>query len=117
MTTLTSGKYIEEDFSSVSVYAYRSQRQLRQLKSFHRGQPCSARKNFLNDSYSRDISIKVRSSFESRRQDGEFIANYTAYGYLRDPENKNKLVIDEVAGEYVREIFQWKIEGMSCHHC
>ena len=68
---------------------------------------------FLNDSYSRDISIKVRSSFESRRQDGEFIANYTAYGYLRDPENKNKLVIDEVAGEYVREIFQWKIEGMS----
>ena len=50
-------------------------------------------KNFLNDSYSRDISIKVRSSFESRRQDGEFIANYTAYGYLRDPENKNKLVI------------------------
>ena len=70
-------------------------------------------KNFLNDSYSRDISIKVRSNFESRRRNGEFVSNYTPYGYLRAPDDKTKLVIDEAAGEVVRDIFRWKVEGMS----
>lgn len=70
-------------------------------------------KNFLNDSYCRDISIKVRSNFESRRRNGEFVSNYTPYGYLRAPDNKTQLVIDEVAGEVVRDIFRWKVEGMS----
>lgn len=70
-------------------------------------------KNFLNDSYCRDISIKVRSNFESRRRNGEFVSNYTPYGYLRAPDDKTQLVIDEVAGEVVRDIFRWKVEGMS----
>src|SRR5699024_2195911 len=33
--------------------------------------------------------------------------------YLRAPDDKTQLVIDEVAGEVVRDIFRWKIEGMS----
>lgn len=70
-------------------------------------------KNFLNDSYCRDISIKVRSNFESRRRNGEFVSNYTPYGYLRSPNDKTQLVIDEAAGEIVRDIFRWKVEGMS----
>lgn len=70
-------------------------------------------KNFLNDSYCRDISIKVRSNFESRRKNGEFVSNYTPYGYLRSPDDKTQLVIDEAAGEVVRDIFRWKVEGMS----
>lgn len=70
-------------------------------------------KNFLNDSYCRDISIKVRSNFESRRRNGEFVSNYTPYGYLRSPNDKTQLVIDEAAGEVVRDIFRWKVEGMS----
>ena len=70
-------------------------------------------KNFLNDSYSRDISIKVRSNFESRRRNGEFVSNYTPYGYLRAPGDKTKLVIDKASGEVVRDIFRWKVEGMS----
>lgn len=43
---IDAGKYIEKIFSSARCTLYRSQRQLRQLKSFHRGQPCSARKKF-----------------------------------------------------------------------
>lgn len=70
-------------------------------------------KNLLNDSYSRDISIKVRSSLESKRQRGEFIANFAVYGYMRDPEDKNKLAPDSYAAAVVRDIFRWKIEGLS----
>ncbi len=70
-------------------------------------------KNLINDSYSRDISIKVRSSLETKRRQGEFIANFAVYGYQRDPSDKNCLVVDEEAATTVRDIFRWKIEGVS----
>lgn len=35
------------------------------------------------------------------------------YGYLKDPENKNRIIVDPFASEVVRAIFKWKIEGMS----
>lgn len=40
-------------------------------------------------------------------------SRYTPYGYLRSPNDKTQLVIDEAAGEVVRDIFRWKVEGMS----
>lgn len=70
-------------------------------------------KNLINDSYSRDISIKVRSNLDTKRRRGEFIGNFAVYGYQRDPEDKNRLVVDEDAAEVVREIFRWKIEGVN----
>lgn len=70
-------------------------------------------KNLINDSYSRDISIKIRTNLEAKRQRGEFIANYPVYGYMRDPEDKNHMIIDEDAAGVVRNIYQWKIEGYS----
>ena len=70
-------------------------------------------KNLMNDSYSRDLSIKVRSQFEIKRKRGEFIGSFAPYGYKKDPENKNHLVIDEHAASVVRDIFQWRISGIS----
>lgn len=70
-------------------------------------------KNLINDSYSRDISIKVRSNLETKRRRGEFIANFAVYGYQRDPADKNRLLIDEEAASVVRDIFRWKIEGVN----
>lgn len=70
-------------------------------------------KNLINDSYSRDISIKVRSNLAVKRNKGEFIGNFTVYGYVKDPENKNHLLIDEYAASIVRNIFRWKLEGFS----
>lgn len=70
-------------------------------------------KNLINDSYSRDISIKVRTNLESKRQRGEFIANFAVYGYMRDPKDKSHLLVDEYAAQIVRDIFRMKIDGMS----
>ena len=70
-------------------------------------------KNLINDSYSRDISIKVRSNLEVKRRQGEFISNFAVYGYAKDPEDKNHLVIDDYAAGVVRDIFKWKLEGLS----
>lgn len=70
-------------------------------------------KNFINDSYCRDISMKVKSGLEVKRRNGECISPFAVYGYRKDVENKNRLVVDEYAGGIVRQIFEWKIEGMA----
>lgn len=70
-------------------------------------------KNLLNDAYSRDISMKVRSQIKVRCMKGEYIGAFPVYGYLRSKENKHKLEIDAFAAMTVRDIFRWKIEGYS----
>ncbi len=70
-------------------------------------------KNLVNDAYCRDISIKVRSHLDIKRKQGEFIGAFAPYGYKKSEEDKNRLVIDDTAAAIVRQIFQWKIEGMS----
>ncbi len=70
-------------------------------------------KNFVNDSYARDISSKVRSHQKVKRENGEFIGAFAVYGYKKSEENKRRLVPDEYAADIVRKIFAWKIEGFS----
>ena len=68
-------------------------------------------KDLLNDSYSRDISIKIRSALEIKRKQGLYVGGNTRFGYMKNPNDKNKLIIDEEAAEIVRKIFKWTIEG------
>lgn len=70
-------------------------------------------KNLINDSYCRDLSVKIRSHLAVKRKNGEFIGAFACYGYLKDPENKNKLMIDTYAGPVVQDIFHMKINGYS----
>lgn len=70
-------------------------------------------KNLMNDAYSRDISIKVRSQLNIRCRQGDYIGVFPVYGYLRSKEDKHKLEIDAAAAGTIRQIFKWKIEGMS----
>lgn len=70
-------------------------------------------KNLMNDSYCRDISIKVRSNLDAKRRNGQFVGSRVVFGYLRSPDNKNQLVIDPLAAPVVQDIFKWKIEGLS----
>ena len=70
-------------------------------------------KNLINDSYCRDISVKIRSQLEVKRKKGYFIGSFAVFGYLKDEKQKNKLIVDEYAAEIVRDIFKWKIDGMS----
>ena len=70
-------------------------------------------KNLINDAYCRDISVKIRSHMDIKRRNGEYIGAFAAYGYLKDEENKNHLVIDDYAADVVRDIFTMKLCGMS----
>jgi len=70
-------------------------------------------KNLINEAYCRDISIKIRSQLEVKRQRGDFIGSFTVFGYKKDPADHHKLVVDEFAADVVRDIFNWKLDGIS----
>lgn len=69
-------------------------------------------KLLLNDYYCADISKKVRSAQQAKRKKGCFIGSYAPYGYIKSPDNKNRLIVDETAARVVRKIFSLYIGGM-----
>lgn len=69
-------------------------------------------KLLLNDYYCADISKKVRAAQKTKMIRGDFIGSHAPYGYIKSPENKNKLIIDEEAAKVVRKIFSLYIGGM-----
>ena len=70
-------------------------------------------KNLLNDTYCRDISVKTRSALLTKRQNGDYVGACPIYGYRKDPENKNRLVVDEYAARVVQDIYRRRIDGAS----
>ena len=70
-------------------------------------------KNIINDQYCHDISNKVRASLDLKRRQGKFIGSFASYGYRKDPDDHNHLLIDEPAAAVVRDIFDWFIGGAS----
>lgn len=70
-------------------------------------------RNFTNDSYCRDISMKVKSSKEVKRKNGEFIGSFAPFGYKKDDKNKHQLVVDRKVAHIIERKFNIKIEGYS----
>lgn len=70
-------------------------------------------KSLINDSYCRDISMKVRSTQKAKRQKGEFIGAFAPYGYRKDEAQRNHLVVDEAVRPIIEKIFTLKLEGYS----
>ena len=68
-------------------------------------------KNVVNDVYAKDISRKVGTAMKQKRLRGEYIGNYAPYGYLKDPKDKNHLIIDQEIAPIVVEIFELRARG------
>lgn len=72
-------------------------------------------KTLLYDIYSRDLSRKVRSARQFRAQRGEFLSPFAPYGYIKNPDDRKRLVIDQDAAEIVERIFQMAADGQTPH--
>lgn len=70
-------------------------------------------RNFINDSYCRDISMKVKSAKDVKRKNGEFIGAFAPFGYKKSVNNKHQLVVDEDVSHIIKRIFEMKLEGYS----
>lgn len=69
--------------------------------------------NVINESYIANTSVSIRGALDINRKQGKFIGSFATYGYLKDPDDHHKLVVDDEAAKVVRTIFKWFIEGKS----
>ncbi len=69
----------------------------------------TAFKNLMNENYSRDISMKVKSVKNAQKQKGLFIGGTAAYGYKAKDK---QLAVDKPAAEIVKHIFEMAAKGM-----
>lgn len=77
------------------------------------GQLSASLSNIVNDYYAKDISRKITSALRMKMERGDYIGNYAPHGYQKDPENKNHLIICPETAPVIRQIFEWRAEGMS----
>lgn len=68
-------------------------------------------KSLMNDYYAKDISKKVKTSLETKKKNGEFIGVSAPYGYLKDPNDKHKFIIDNNTSKIVNKIFELVVLG------
>ncbi|MBQ3411965.1 MAG: recombinase family protein [Oscillospiraceae bacterium] len=61
--------------------------------------------NIMNEWYAKDTSNKIKTIFLSRMREGKRVSGMIPYGYMRLPEDKQNLVVDPVASEVVKRIF------------
>lgn len=71
-------------------------------------------RGMFNEQFAATTSEEIRKTFKMKRERGEFIGAFAPYGYRKDPNDKNSLLIDEEAAEVVKSIYNWFInEGYS----
>lgn len=70
-------------------------------------------KNLMNESYSKDTSKKMRTSLQTSKKSGNFIGKTAPFGYLKDPNDIHKLIIDKEAADIVKKIFNLVLIGKS----
>ena len=68
-------------------------------------------KNLIYMLYSRDLSNKVSSAMHTRILKGENISGQLRYGYVKDPNDKHKIIVDPEAAEVVKLIFELTAQG------
>lgn len=68
-------------------------------------------KNILNEMYSADVSVKIRSAYRARFKQGKYMGTTAPYGYRKDPADHNHLIVDDTAAHIVREIFDLALQG------
>lgn len=68
-------------------------------------------KAVVNDMYAKDTSKKVRATLLTKAMNGESIKSFQPYGYKKDPNNKNKIIVDRVVSDNVFNIFEMYKSG------
>ncbi len=69
-------------------------------------------KGIVNEAYAKDISRKIFTAKEVQRKNGLYYGNVPPYGYCKDPADPHHLIINPETAPIVRQIFQWKLEGL-----
>jgi hypothetical protein len=70
-------------------------------------------RSILNDYHLKDLSRKVKSVLKAKAETGELVGK-APFGYIKDPNRKNHLLVDDYSANVVRRIFSMRAEGIGC---
>ncbi len=62
--------------------------------------------------YLEDLSENIKSTLSSKRRQGQWVGAFVPYGYVKDPDNKNHLIVDKEAADVVRYIYKLYHQGV-----
>lgn len=68
-------------------------------------------KNLMNEAYSRDLSRKIGTAFDSKRAKGEMLYRVIPYGYEKSGNPMQPYKIEETSAKVVRQIFKMYADG------
>lgn len=70
----------------------------------------------VNEWYSEDVSESIKTVLRLKQMQGKFIGPFACYGYMKNPKDKNSLIIDEDAAQVIRKIYYLFLNGNSITH-
>lgn len=110
---LELGNYLENIFPFLGVRFIALNDQYDSLISENNGVEIDIPfRNLLNDFYAKDVSKKVKSAMNTMKRSGKNMSWLPPFGYIKDPNNRFKIIIDDEVAPIVKRIFSLSIEGM-----
>ena len=107
---IEAGNYLEK------IFPYLGVRFISINDSYDSIKPCTGNeglmislKNLIYDIYAKDVSKKISDAYEVKQKNGQFIGDFAPYGYLKDQNDKHKLVINDETAPVVREIYHMRL--------
>jgi len=102
--TYINGLFLEWGirFISLSDYADSSQKGTRKNIQIN---------SLVNQWYLEDLSDNIKSVMTHKKKQGQYVGAFAPYGYIKDPADKHKLIVDPEAADIVKRIFAMYLDG------
>jgi len=68
--------------------------------------------NAMNDFYLKNLSDKIKSVFKAKAKAGHKLTGVAPYGYMRNPDEHTRLIVDEYAAVVVKRIYTMRADGL-----
>ena len=106
---LIVGQLLEEGFDNLGVRYIAIMDNIDTAKGISQIVPMQ---DLFNEWHAKNTSQKVRNVFKSKGMSSAPLTTNPPFGYLKDPEDKNRWIVDEDAAKIVRQIFAWCVDGL-----
>ena len=106
---LIVGQLLEEGFDNLGVRYIAIMDNIDTAKGISQIVPMQ---DLFNEWHAQNTSQKVRNVFKNKGMSGAPLTTNPPFGYLKDPDDKNRWIVDEDAAKTVRQIFAWCVEGL-----
>lgn len=108
---IETGEYIEKWFPENNVRYVSVTDGIDTFETSNGNNDIAPFKSILNDMYSKDLSKKIRTAMHTMQKQGKWVGGKTPLGYIKDSNDKNKLVIYEPEADIVKTIFNMAFVG------